>query len=57
MNRVETKGRINTFRGGYDGLRNHLPAEYTARANRHEQVHGTEEVHLDLLDFKRCGNL
>lgn len=54
---METKGGINTFRGGCDSLGNHLPAEYTPSASGHEQVHGTEEVHLDLLDFKRRRNL
>lgn len=54
---METKGGVDTFRGGCDGLGNDLPAEYTARASRHEQGHGTEEVHLDLLNFKRRRNL
>lgn len=33
---VETKGRINTFRGGDDGLGYHLSTEHAARSDWHE---------------------
>lgn len=39
---VETKGRIDAFRGRNDGLRDHLSTEHAARTDRHEQIHGTE---------------
>lgn len=33
---VETKGRINTFRGRNDGLGDHLSTEHTACSDWHE---------------------
>lgn len=50
---MESVLRVDTIRGGHEGLRDDLSAKHAARATRNPKVFRAVEVGVQLLDLER----